>query len=292
MSCDHAGPIRTPIIALPKRSTTASLDAHAWRQPLKDHIAPEAIEPRWSAARAQAVLSRGLDQSTALHEAAEILLVQMRTEDGLHRLLQLKQGEHLRHQLEDDGLAFQAAAQLTDGACEHARMVAEHWMGEPWHQPPHRSRLDRLSAVPCQTRLAQKLVALEHLLLVPRRPVAAKGNAQAPAALQAVVIRVICTILEGNRGPGLEAGLDHLAQALGFAAPPILPGKIRIPALPSSIARLPAVLGTDRGQVADGDDRWILPRKIFLRAFTERANLAGYPQLDARLLPHPKAQAR
>src|SRR5215467_7439355 len=187
MSCDYAGPIRTPIIALPKRSTTASLDAHTGCQPLKDHVAPEAIEPRRPAARAQAVLPRRLDQSTALHEAAEVLLVQMRTEDGLHRLLQLKQGEHLGHQLEDDGLAFQTASQLTDGACEHARMVAEHWMGEPWHQPSHRPGvLDGLRAVPCKTRLAQELVALEHLLLVPCRPVATEGNAQAPAAFQTI----------------------------------------------------------------------------------------------------------
>src|SRR5262245_46937128 len=77
----YRGTKRIPIIALPKGSTTASLDAHARRQPLKEHVAPEAIEPRRPPPRAQAVLSRGLDQSSALHQAAEVLLVQMRTED-------------------------------------------------------------------------------------------------------------------------------------------------------------------------------------------------------------------
>src|SRR5262249_26300652 len=140
-----------------------------------------------------------------------------------HRLLQFEQGENLRHQLEDDGLAFETAAQLSNGACEHARMVAEHRMCQPWHQPSDRPGvLDGWRAAPCETRLAQELVALEHLLLVPACPVAAKRNAQAPAALHTIAIRVICTII-ANRGPGLETGFDHLAQALGFALPPVLP---------------------------------------------------------------------
>src|SRR5262249_30607774 len=84
-------------------SASARLDAHARRRALEQHLAAEAIELRWPASGAGPHLACRLDEAGALDETAEVLLVQVRTEDRLHRLLQLEERELGRHQLEDDG---------------------------------------------------------------------------------------------------------------------------------------------------------------------------------------------
>ena len=62
----------------------------------------------------------------AFHQASEILLVQMRAENGLDGFLQLKQSEHGRHQLKHDGAIFDLAPEPAHGGCQYAPMVEGH----------------------------------------------------------------------------------------------------------------------------------------------------------------------
>src|SRR5262245_593555 len=103
--------------------------------------------------------------------------------------------------------------------------------------------------VPDQAGLAQQLVALDHLFLVPGGTVAAKAKAQAlgPAGMLADAGRL------GGR-PGIERRLDLLLEAGRATVAPILPGEIVIPAAPGDAAALVDLLGSDQRQIADAED--------------------------------------
>src|SRR3990172_3074584 len=150
-------------------SASACLHPDAWRGPLEQDVAAEPEQLGGAATRAESVFARRLDQPAAFHQAAEVLLVQMRAEDRLDGLLQLKQREHRRHQLEDHGPVFDAAPELADGAGKHLGMIAERGMGK-LRRPRSCNRMpDARHGTADEARLAQELVALEHLLLVPCR---------------------------------------------------------------------------------------------------------------------------
>src|SRR5262245_16006823 len=74
----------------PGNLQAAVLDAHARREAFEQHIGTETIEPRRPSAGTKAVLVGRLDQTATLDQPAKILLVQMGTEDGFHRFLQLE----------------------------------------------------------------------------------------------------------------------------------------------------------------------------------------------------------
>ena len=143
-----------------------------------------------------------------------------------------------------------------------------------------------------ETGFEQKLVALEHLLLVPCGSVAGEGDAQALGSIECLTRHA--RLAMGGSGPRLEVGLDDLRQASGLAAAPVLPREIRIPAAPHRSVLVVTLRRTDGSQIAHGNDRWIgchLP-VIGPVAVNQRADLPGMPQLDAGLLADPEAQAR
>ena len=77
------------------------------------HIAPETEQLGGSSARRRGEAARPLHETALLHQTAEVLLVQSRSRQGLHRALEREQREGLRQKLENDrsiaDLATQAA---------------------------------------------------------------------------------------------------------------------------------------------------------------------------------------
>ena len=99
-------------------------------------------------------------------------------------------------------------------------------------------------------RLAEQLVALGHLLLVPGRARAAEGDAHALAPVRHPSRGVRRSRLGG---PGFEALLD-LGETVRPAVAPVLPGEEAVPAAPGGARAVVALLRADKGEIADGND--------------------------------------
>src|SRR5258705_8476985 len=111
-----------------------------------------------------------LNELLLLDQAAKILLVHQPACKRFNTALQLQQGEFRRHQFEYHGTVFDLGAQPRDSGCENAAVISTHRPG----------RDDRRRAFPLTdrlrdpNRLVERLLALQHQLLVPFALVEAK----------------------------------------------------------------------------------------------------------------------
>ena len=159
-------------------------EPQAGRRALLHHLAAEAETARRPAAGRGRGLAGRLDQRRGLDQAAEILLVQVPAGDRLDRALQFGERELGRHQLEHHRAVFQLGAQPRDRGREDAAVVEAHRLAE---RRDLAARDRGLAAVAArlldQAGLVEQLVAVEHLLLVPRRAADAEAVPQplAPA---------------------------------------------------------------------------------------------------------------
>src|SRR5262245_19769856 len=151
----------------------ASRRARAHTQPrgraLLHDLAAEAEQRRRPPPGRGRGLAGRLDQGRGFNQAAEVLLVQVAPRDRLHRALQFGEGELARHQLEYDGTVFELGAQPRDRGGEDAAMIEAHRLAQPRHRSPRQRAFAALAArFLDQAGLVEELVAVEHLLLVPR----------------------------------------------------------------------------------------------------------------------------
>src|SRR5215831_441383 len=170
-----------------------------------------------------------------LHDlAAEVLLVQVAPRDSLHGALQLGEGELARHQLEYDRTVFELGAQPRDRGGEDAAVIEAHRLSQPRRGL---SRQRGFAAVAArfldQAGLVEELVAVEHLLFVPRAAAEREARAHALAAAECARRRG----LGGTSRPILEQRQDDLVEDLRPLLAPIFPREEAIPWFESGAGR-------------------------------------------------------
>src|SRR6185295_2048811 len=257
--------------------------ADSRRRPFSEHIAAEDEELGGAAPGQQRLAARPFDQPPALDEAAEVLLVEADSGEGLDEALELEEREARGEQLEDHRAVLELAAQAAESAREDAAVV------EPGAEP--QANALRCGLLPLlvgvavrlfdQLRLVEQLVALEHALAVPDDARQAEGDVRsfAPFGPGREIGR--------RRDPALDAGDDRPVDDLRPAAPPVLPGEEGVDVVPARLAGAVRRLLSHQGEVADRDGAASGAR--FLRvaqAIAEGVELLDVAELEAGLLAH------
>src|SRR5215813_3861645 len=220
-------------------SPDASRRAHAQAQPRRRallHDLPAEAEQRRRPppGRGRGLAGR-LDQGRGFNQATEILLVQVAPRDRLHRALQLGEGELARHQLEYDGTVFELGAQPRDRGGEDAAVIEAHRLAQPGRGLPRQRGFAAVAArFLDQAGLVDELVAVEHLLLVPRA--AAERETQAHALAPAQRARR-CGLGRAAR-PILEQRQDDPVEDVRPLLAPIFPREEAIPWFESGAGRV------------------------------------------------------
>ena len=96
-------------------STLAGFHTHARRRTLQQNFTSETEEFCRAATSSHPNLTCWLHEPRTLNEAAEVLLVQMRTENGFDRSLQLVEREFAGHEFKDHGPVFDLGPHTSDG---------------------------------------------------------------------------------------------------------------------------------------------------------------------------------
>lgn len=160
------------------RSTAGpASDLEARGRTLLEHLPTEAEECRRPATGGGLCRSRRFDQFGAFDQTPKILLVHVVPGNRLDRALQFGEGELRRHQFEDDGPVFDLAAQ-----------TGKRRRGDPTvvmaHRSPQGDTCLALLDAPVlhgffdQTRLVEKLVALQHMFFVEGEVIETKSKSQ------------------------------------------------------------------------------------------------------------------
>src|SRR4051794_28699407 len=113
------------------RSSFAWLTTYPRCRRLEQNFAAEAVKLCGPSPDPHRDLARRPGRSRTLDESAEGLLGRMRTKNGFHRSLQLKQRELVRHQLEDHRAVFDLGARAADGGRKNAPMIEPHRRTKP-----------------------------------------------------------------------------------------------------------------------------------------------------------------
>src|SRR5690606_32769522 len=212
-------------------SAAAGFHAHARCGPLEQDLAAEPVEAGRASASLRPYLPGRLDKPSTFDQPAEVLLVQMRAEDGLDGLLQLEQRELVRHELEDDRAILDLRSDSPDGRRQDTAMVIPHRHAKTWQAVPPRCGLTTVAS--CflnEPGFIEQLEALQHLLFIPGAAEQSEEHAQALRALRRSAGR---RWRHGRTlGPRGEFRLNHLGQNCRLAPPPVLPGEIVVPAPP------------------------------------------------------------
>ncbi len=174
--------------------------------------------------------------------------------DRFDGALQIGEGELARHQLEHHGAIFQLGAQSRDRGRKDAAVIESHGLAQRRHaRAPERGAAAVTSRLLDQARLVEELVAVEHLLLVPRAATGAEAQAHALASAK----RAPSLGLVDALGPLREQRQHDLVEDLRPLFAPILPREEAIPGLESGAggAQPRHVLGhAGEGEIADRDD--------------------------------------
>src|SRR5499426_483766 len=237
-----------------KTSRRARAQAQPRRGALLHDLAAEAEQRRRPPPGRGRGFAGRLDQGRGFNQAAEILLVQVAPRDRLHGALQLGEGEFARHQLEYDGTVFELGAQPRDRGGEDAAVIEAHRLAQPGRGLPRQRGFAAVAACLLdQAGLVDELVAVEHLLLVPR---AAAERETRPHAL-APAQRTRRRGLGRAARPILEQRQDDLVEDVRPLLPPIFPREEAIPWLEAGAGRMQGgkVLRHARErEIADRDD--------------------------------------
>src|SRR5262249_59760179 len=136
-----------------------------------------------------------------------------------------------------------------------------------------------------------ELVAVEHLLLVPRAAAGGKTLAQ-PLAPAERAGRIVARLAPR---PGVEGRQDGAVEDLRPARPPVLPGEEPVPrreAGAGPVQRVGALRAAGQRQVADRDDVRAAVAALGLpAAVAEGVELLDIADREPALLPDPAAHA-
>src|SRR6185437_12239846 len=155
-----------------------------------------------------------------------ILLVQLPPRDRLDPRLQLGEGEFGRHQLEDHRTILELGAQARDRGRENAAVIEPHRLTEGWQL----AAFERgpAAVAPCfldEARLVEHLVAVEHLLLVPRAAAGREALAQ-PLASAERTGRIVARLA---LRPGAERRQDGAIENFRALHAPVFPREEAVP---------------------------------------------------------------
>ena len=167
----------------------ASLKGHGRRAyarseniPLRDDVAPEAVEQRRPPARVALPLAGRLDELRRRNQPPEVPGVQPHPRERLDRSLQLRERERRRQQLEHERTVSQRAAHPSDRRREDAPVVERH-------RHPDRP-VERRPRLRDEPDLPEQLVPLEHELGIPGHAPGAGTPPRAPLARPPLVAGV------------------------------------------------------------------------------------------------------
>src|SRR5262245_17903109 len=251
------------------------LDPQARRRTLHHDCAAEAVEPRRPASCRGRNVSRRFDQAALFDKPPEILLVQQRAGDGFDRLLQVVKRELGRQQLEDHGTVLQLTAEPPECRGKYAAMVERHRTSKFRQDRP---LLCGRAAVPLrlghEACLVEKLVAFEHLLLVP-------GSADAEADPEPLLPAERTRGLIGKGrplSPFLQPRFDLVGENVGRSLAPILPGKVGVPGRP---VRAEQLIAGAAGQSEIADRKHMRPAGLGMPpAIGERIDLRQIAEIE------------
>src|SRR4029077_6964552 len=262
-------------------------EAQPRRRALGEHLAAETeLRGRPPAGGGRGLAGR-LDQCGAFDEAAEVRLGQQPPRDRLDGVLQFGERELGRHQLEHHRTVFQLRAQPRDRGRQYAAVVEAHRFAQ---RGQFVARARRGAAVAPrlldQARLVEHLVAVEHLLLVPRRAAGAEAQPQplAPAERTA-------ELAMRWSGPFAQ-GWDDVVEDGGALPAPVLPRKETIPRLATRAAGLQRGRALDAGEreITDGNHVRDIGRSRMAAAVAEGVKLLDIADAQPGLRLDPFAQ--